>query len=251
MNNNILSVEFLKIKRTLLFYLCIVSPLMITCIFFMYFYTEGGDILAQAEGSRWLYYAKLMQTYWGIFFLPLFITLQTALLAGTEHNGKMWKLLFSQPVRKLDILWAKVVIAFIVIGISQALMLPLTLAGGLLLKHLNPALGFEPVIPVAQIALLDGVVYILSFIAITMQVWVSLKWESFVTAVSFGIIATVSAIIVINSSIATYYPWTMPGLIANRFFEAKFPWGNLFYSLAFSTVILLAGLLDLMRKETL
>jgi hypothetical protein len=247
---NILSIEFLKIKRTLLFYLCVGAPLIIFCIFFLYFLTEGGEILAQAEGSRWLYYAKLMQTYWGIFFLPLFITLQTALLAGTEHNGKMWKLLFAQPVRQVDILWAKVAIAFIVIGISQALMLPLTLTGGLLLGRLNPALGFEPVIPLAQIALLDGVVYVLSFIALALQVWVSLKWESFVTAVSFGIIATVSAIIVVNSSIATFYPWTMPGLIANRFFDGKFPWSNLFYSLGFTAIVLLASLLDLMRKET-
>ncbi len=226
-------------------------PLIIFCVFFTYFLTEGSEILAQAEGSKWLYYAKLMQTYWGIFFLPLFITLQTALLAGIEHNGKMWTLLFAQPVRKVDILWAKVAIAFIVIGISQTLMLPLTLAGGLLLRRLNPALGFEPIIPLAQIALLDGVVYILSFIAIALQVWVSLKWESFVTAVSFGIIATVSAIIVINSSIATYYPWTMPGLIANRFFEIKFPWSNLFILPCFAVIILLAGLLDLMREETL
>ncbi len=119
--------------------------------------------------------------YWGIFSCPVH-TLQTALLAGIEHNGKMWTLLFAQPVRKVDILWAKVAIAFIVIGISQTLMLPLTLAGGLLLRRLNPALGFEPIIPLAQIALLDGVVYILSFIAIALQVWVSLKWM-LVTAV--------------------------------------------------------------------
>jgi len=250
MIRNVIQIEFLKIKRTLLAYLCIGSPLIISCIIFLYFFADGAGIMVQTEGSRWLFYAELLQTYWGIFFLPLFITLQTALLAGIEHNGKMWKLLFAQPVRKLDILWAKILIAFIMIGISQALLLPMTLAGGVLLRHFNPALGFEPVIPVSQIVLLDLTVFGLSFIAISLHAWVSLKFESFVTAVSFGIIATVSGVIVINSPIAAYYPWAMPGLIASHLFEADFPWEKMAYSLGAGIIIVLAGLLDLVNQES-
>mgnify|MGYP000844635436 FL=1 len=250
MNKNVISTEFLKLKRTLLVYLCVGSPLIISCIIFLYFFVDDGTVMAQVVGSRWLFFAELLQTYWGIFFLPLFVTLQTALLAGIEHNGKMWKLLYVQPVKKLDILSAKILAALIVFGVSQALLLPMTLAGGMLLRRFNPALGFESVTPVSQIILLDLSVYGLSLIIISLHAWVSLKWESFVTAVTFGIIATVSGVIVMNSRIASYYPWAMPGLIANHFFELDFPWANLGYSLGLSTIILLAGLLDLIKKET-
>lgn len=251
MNKNMILNEFLKLKRTLLVYLCVGSPLIISCIIFLYFFLDDGTVMmAQVAGSRWLFFAELLQTYWGIFFLPLFVTLQTALLAGIEHNGKMWKLLFVQPVKKLDILSAKMLAALFVVGVSQALLLPMTLAGGMLLRRFNPALGFEPVTPVSQIILLNLSVYGLSLIIISLHAWVSLKWESFVTAVSFGVIATVSGVIVTNSRLAPYYPWAMPGLIANHFFEVDFPWANLGYSLGLSTIILLAGLLDLIKKET-
>jgi len=251
MKNKIILTEFLKIKRTLLFYLCVGAPLVICGIMFMVFYTGGEDLMAQADGNRWFFFAELVQTYWALLFLPLFITLQSALLSGIEHNGRMWKLLYAQPVRKLDILWGKLLAVFLVIGVSQALMLPLTLAGGVLLAKLNPSLGLEASIPIGQIALLDLTVYGLAVLAISLHAWVSLKWENFVTAVTFGIIATVSGVIVMNSSIARFYPWAMPGLIANHFFSESFPWTNLAYSLGAGIIVILCALLDLIRQETL
>jgi hypothetical protein len=114
----------------------------------------------------------------GTHFLAVFITLQTALLAGNEHNGKMWKLLFAQPVHKVDILRAKIAVNFLVIGLSQLLLLPLSLASGLLLRYLNPALGMEQSIPLVKIVLLDLTVYGLAFVAIALHTWVSLRWRA-------------------------------------------------------------------------
>jgi hypothetical protein len=62
MNKNIFINEFLKLKRTLLVYLCVGSPLIISCIIFLYFFVDDGTVMAQVVGSRWLFFAELLQT---------------------------------------------------------------------------------------------------------------------------------------------------------------------------------------------
>lgn len=245
----LLKVELIKIKRTLLYYLCLGAPVLISILMFFIFYFSGEDIANQSDGDMWLFFARLTQTYWGLFFLPLFVTLQSALLAGIEHKNKMWKLLYAQPVRKLDTLIAKYFTEFIVIGTSQFLTIPLTLLSGLILQKLNPNFGFTPDIPLGTIVLLNLVVFELSFLILTLHTWASLKWENFVTSISAGCVATVSGVIVMNSDIASFYPWAMPGLIANHFFRWDFPWINMAYSLGLGIIIMLIGLLDLYKKE--
>ena len=246
----LLNLEWIKVRRTLLFYLCIGAPFLISIIMFAIFYSSGEILLAKNDGNVWLFFSKFIQTYWAFFFLPLFITLQAALMAGLEHHGEMWNLLYTQPVRRLDILRAKFLFNFILLAISQLLLIPATIGMGLILRELNPALGFESIIPIGKILLLDVSVFGFAFLAIAVQVWASLHWHNFVTAISIGVIATISGVIMVESQIASYYPWTMTGMLANNFFEHAFPWMNLAYSLALGILVILFGLLDLVSKET-
>lgn len=245
----LVKIELIKVKRTLLIYLCVGSPFLITIMMFFIFFIGGEDILNQADSGNWQYLAKIVQTYWGILFLPLFVTLQTALLAGLEHKGRLWRLLYTQPVRKLDILCAKYSIGFLVITISQALLFPLTIILGMLLRELAPGLELESTIPLQDILVLNATVLGLSFLLIALHIWISLRWGNFVTAVSLGIGATVSGVVVTGSDIAYYYPWAMPGLLANHFYRSAFPWSNLAYSLGVGTLVILFGLLDLLNRE--
>lgn len=245
----LIKIEIIKIRRTLLFYLCVGSPFLIIILMFFIFYVEGEPVMAHADTGNWRFMAKLVQTYWGLLFLPLFITLQSALLAGIEHKGNLWKLLYAQPVRKLDILCAKYAIGFLIMAISQMLLFPLTIVMGLVLRVLVPGLGLESTIPVLDIFILNATVLGLSIMIIAIQIWVSLRWSNFVTAVSLGIAATVSGVIVVGSDVANYYPWTMPGLIANHFFRHPYPWSNLAYSFGAGILLILFGLLVLHSRE--
>jgi hypothetical protein len=245
-----LKVEWIKVRRTLSFYLCIGAPLLITVIMFLLFYSEGESVMVWAEGDRWLHFAKMIQTYWAFFFLPLLITLQTALMAGIDHRGQMWNLIYTQPVRRLDVLRAKFFSCFFIMGVSQMLLCPLTIAAGQILRVVNPALGLGDQIPVGEILLLNATVFGLSFLAMAIQIWISLHWDSFITAVSSGVIATVTSIVMANSKIAKFYPWAMPGLLANHYFRMDYPWINLLYSLGVGLLVILAGLLDMVSKET-
>lgn len=245
----LIKIELIKVKRTLLLYLCIGAPFLITIMMFLIFYASGEDLMVHADTGNWQFFAKVVQTYWGLLFLPLFITLQTALLAGLEHKGKLWTMLYAQPVRRLDILRAKYTIGFLVIMISQTLLFPLTLIAGLLLRTLVPELGLETTIPVIDILILNGTVFGLSILMIALHAWISLRWSSFVTSVSLGIGATVSGVVVMGSDIAYFYPWAMPGLLANHFYRSEFPWINLIFSLGLGILIILFGLLDLQARE--
>ena len=245
----LIKIELLKVKRTLLFYLCVGMPILATTMMFFIFYFDDGSLMKFADMGRWLFVAKFVQTYWGLFFLPLFVTLQTALLAGLEHRGNLWTLLYTQPVRKLNILIAKYIVGFLVIVVSQALLFPLTIIMGLILQNTAPGLELEAAIPLIDILILTFTVLGLSSLMIAIQIWVSLRWSSFVTAVSIGIGATVSGAVVVGSDFAYFYPWALPGLLANQFCRSEYPWSYLGYSLSACTLVILFGMLDLLGRE--
>ena len=245
----LINVEWLKTRRTLQFYLCLGLPLLLSGIMFFIFHSNSSRLITQSGENRWLFISKMVQTYWSLFFLPFYITLETALQAGLEHNGQMWKLIFSMPVLKLSLVRAQYALNYVIIGISQILLIPFTMGICFLLKKTNPQLGIESEIPIIKILLLDLTVYGLSFLIITIHNWIAYHWENFVPAIGAGIAATVSGVILIGSPVAEYYPWTMPGLIADHFYENGFPWINLGYSLGLGIVIMLFSWIDLMNRE--
>ena len=88
-----LSTELLKMKRTLGFWLALVAPLVLCGLEFLIIAMQGVDMMKFANGQSWLWHMKFTLTLWGLFLLPLFVTLETALLAGWEHDNQTWKLL--------------------------------------------------------------------------------------------------------------------------------------------------------------
>jgi hypothetical protein len=146
--------------------------------------------------------------------LPLFVTLETALLGGLEHANHQWKHLFALPLARWTVYVAKLIVGAGLIGLSMVVLVGLTVLSGLTLRVLKPGLGFEAPIPLAQFLHVTGLVYLAAWLIISVHTWVGLRWRSFVVAMGVGIAATVVAVMVVESDWAGYYPWTLPGLIA-------------------------------------
>lgn len=199
-----LSAELLKTKRTLAFWMTLVTPLVV-CILQLL-------VLLRVQGSyTWEASASNIFVIWAVLALPLFITLETALLAQVEHSEKLWKHLFALAVPRWAFYTAKWLVGALLLLLGQFFLLVGTLLTGYCIGWLKPQLGFGPVPPLLWMMEILGKIYWIALLMLSIHTWVSLHFRSFTVAVGVGMAAAVSNIILINSDEARHlFPWILP-----------------------------------------
>ena len=212
-----LSAELLKTKRTLAFWLTLLAPLPIALMLLMIFLQQGEQI--GQRDNRWYSLTQNSLVVWGLLMLPLFVTLETGLLSALEHGNKTWKQLYALPLPRWTIYAAKQFVGMGLIGLSMAFLLPMVIGVGILLNRIRPTMGFAAPIPWPTILQAYLFTYLASWLIISLHLWVSAHWPSFVVAMGAGIVTTVAGVLVIESDWAGVYPWTLPGLVAINFME--------------------------------
>ena len=100
-----------------------------------------------ANGQSWQWHMKFTLTLWGLFVLPLFVTLETALLAGWKHGNGTWKVIYTQPVPRWMVITAKQFSGLILLGISHLVLGISVIGNGLLLHQVKPELGLAVPVP--------------------------------------------------------------------------------------------------------
>jgi lantibiotic transport system permease protein len=247
----VLRAEGLKMRRTLALALAFVAPLSVSLLEFG-MSVQYGPAGLNGYDDPWLWLFQSNLVIWSLIMLPLFITLETALLANMEHNNRMWKKLFSLPVPRWMTIAAKQISALLLIALSCLVLWALTLLMGFVLQMIDPAYGLTGTPPWLSLLGYTGLVFLASWLIIGIQMWVGLNWKSFVVASSFGIIATVTGMMVINSeTFGPYYPWALPGLVGNQFNEGIVQWPQVWFGLIGGIVILVLTNLHLSRKQVL
>jgi hypothetical protein len=182
---------------------------------FLAFWARGEEFFEAAGENAWLEFAQLVDMFWALLALPLFATLQAALLANLEHGNRQWKYLYALPVPRWAVYGAKQIAVLALMAISHAALLAFTLAVGLLLWGLRSSLGFHVPIPWGAFLLPVVLTYLASWLLLALQTWASLRWRSFVVALTVGIVLTVAGMAVVNSDWGSFYPWALPGLLVN------------------------------------
>lgn len=245
-----LHAELLKLRRTLALRLTLVAPLVILGMCFLFFYkaVSGGHKVGGGL-PHWTALGQQVLVLWALLMMPLFIALETALLAGLEHQEKNWKLLYTQPVPRWTIYAAKQLTGMGLIALSVLVLWGFTLLAGWALGRLLPGSGFSEPAPWWPLLKYCGSLYLASGILLSLHTWVALRWHSFVVAMTVGIAGTVAATLVMYSDWRTYYPWTAPFLIANEFASGKLLGSAVLFGAAGGLVIALLGAWDLGRRE--
>jgi len=246
---NVLSTEILKMKRTLGLWLAIIAPLGVAGFECLLMWSQGEMMIDFAGENIWGWHAKYNLTIWGLLMLPLFVTLETALLAGWEHRNQTWKILYTQPIPRWMLLTSKQFSGLALIGLSQFILYITTIGTGLLLHQVRPDLGFTSSVPWIDMFWYNGIIFWISLLILSIHSFVALHWHNFTTAMAVGIIATMSGVFFVYSDYAPYYPWAMAGLIANELLEKGFPWIQVGMGVAGGSLIYLLGCFYLTRKE--
>jgi len=244
----VLSAELLKTKRTLAFWLTLLAPLPIILLALINF-MQDYEWLKREE--LWPTLIHNVFVLWCLLLLPLFITLETGLLNALEHNNKMWKQLYALPMPRWAVYASKQIVALGLIGLSNIALAAMTVGVGLLLRVLRPQLSFSAPIPWTPLVQSAALGYLAACLILSLHLWVSARWPSFVAAMGTGIVTTVAGVVVINSEWAKVYPWTLPGWVVKGNLQGEAIAVSLAIGLVGGIVIALMGGWDVSRRDVL
>ncbi len=206
-----LSAETLKLKRTLALAMVLVSPLVIILLnvftlLRMRQYSAGEPI------EVWDLLVRNGYGLWLVMMLPLFVTLETALLGGLEHGPVNWKHLFALPIPRWSIYAAKLIVILAIVALGMGVLIAGNWLAGLVLGSLHLE-GFTLAdrFPWGQAFEVGGLAYALSLLMIAIQLWIANRWSSFAVASGSGMVATVMSFLLINSDTwSKIFPWSLP-----------------------------------------
>jgi hypothetical protein len=244
-------VEILKLKRTLALWLAIILPLGVVAIQFLAVVQRADYYAAQRLVRPWLEFGRQTIFFWTLLALPLFVTLETALLGGLEHSGDHWKQLFARPVSRGAIYAAKLAAGMALVAVSLSALLVQTIVAGWVLSVVLPELGFKGPIPWKEFLTEIGIAYLGCWLIIAIHTWVALRWKSFVVASAAGILLTVAGMIVINAEWGSYYPWALSAMALNSLEENSSFASELAFSGLGAVAIALLGGLEFTRRDVL
>ncbi len=242
------SAESLKLKGTLALRLCFIAPgLVVLLSVLQLLLSKGGQPLA-TPALAWERFIQGVMLLWAFLMLPLYVTLQSALLAGLEHGERQWKHLLALPVpRSAHYLGKLIILIGMVMLATLVLAVLIPLGGGVLMQLHNP-LGIGGAVPWTFLGLRALVILAASGCIIGLHLWIALRWTSFTVAVATGMTATVAGFLIGQSArFGPWYPWTLPMQV----FAGQ---GELMGQVALAGVVgglvaVALGLWDFLRRE--
>jgi hypothetical protein len=205
------SAETLKLKRTLAVWMILIAPSVVVGLNFVMLLDRSGNFLSQAD-SPWQALTQNVLLFWALMMLPLFVTLETALLGSVDHASQQWKHLYALSIPRWTIYAAKAIIALILIGASTLVLWGETIGAGLLLGAAKPQLAIGWPIPAWTILQPMLLTFLIAGCMIAVHLFVALRWQSFTFAIGFGIATAVINFMVIQSDKwSKFFPWSWPG----------------------------------------
>ena len=208
-----IGVELFKLKRTLALAVAFVVPLAVLLM-------VGANILSRDAsttipgGAPWnALVVNFTWFLWCILALPMFVTLETALLGGLEHGQKHWKDLFALPVPRWTLYAAKLVTAALLLALSLVVLGVGVAIEGLVLNSLRPSLGLT--LPVPWLDILGGIgaMFGATLLLVAILTWVATRWSTFAVPAAVGITGTVVGLMLALSGRsdvwARFFPWSM------------------------------------------
>lgn len=242
----VLSTECLKLKRTLALWMVFVSPLVMVLLQFAISYKRAPDFI---HGGKDAWPPMVLQTVevWTLLMMPMFVTLETSLLAGLENTGKNWKSLLALPAPRWTIYMSKLVVTITLLWAAHAVLMGGTIGSGWLLKLLHPNLNLgsmplQPfVVPMMRVS-------VSALLAVTIQHWVSLRWHSYTVAMGFGMCAMIVGVFAVQSkALGSWFPWSLPirAVLAGAAGQDRIT----AVALAGATVAAIVGCYEFVRRE--
>lgn len=234
----LIAVEFRKLRGSLALPLALTAPALPALLIFLATATSRHN-------TTWLMiYSGFVVPIWNLLLFPMTIAAFTALLAQIEYRSKGWDHILALPIPRWQIFLSKTIVTFAV----SATMPVLAIASGWLGATLGGLIsGHIPLgmFPWKKLIITFALLQAASSIVIVVQVWIALRYASFVLPLMVGITGTLvaMAIALTRSTQANWFPWVIPGHILT----SSNPVQTAFVALTVTLILLVLMLMDLTR----
>jgi len=245
-----LSAEALKLKGTLALWMCLIAPAVVAVLYVLQIWATKLPVpkVAPDPLQAWQMYSQSVMGLWAFLMLPLFVTLEAALLAGLEHGERQWKHLLALPLPRGAHYLAKLVALATLVALGFLALAALIPLGGAALMLLKPGFGVAGPPPMLFVLKGLGACYLASLLMIAIQCWVAVRWSSFTVAVSVGMSATVMGFLIGQSAkFGHWYPWSMPVQVLAG--EGRWLEFVMVAGVAGGLAMAIASVLDFRRRE--
>ena len=193
--------EVLKLRHSLALLLCVAAPFCVAAL--------GTVIAFDRKASVPLdRFALSASGIWSFMMLPLAVTALSVLMAQMEHGSKSWNHILTLPRARPDVYLAKALVMLGLVALMSALLFVFTLAGAALLALLHPV-GVMGEADLGRFAGVLARMVIASALVCMLQLWVALRYRSFVVPLIFGIAGTFVAVATLGAGKAAWFPWLL------------------------------------------
>ncbi|SDZ64522.1 hypothetical protein SAMN05421736_12458 [Evansella caseinilytica] len=190
--------EWLKLKKSNVFPLVWISPLLAAVTGYFTMFDSGAN--------QWFDPYFQMLLIHAVLFLPMMAGIFSASVCRYEHQNGGWKQLLALPVKRSSVYLSKFFIVMLFIAITQLLFFIGLLCVGMLQ-------GFTDPFPWGMMLTRVFMGWIACLPLVTLQLWASTAWASFAAPVALNVILTLPNILVSNSEkFGPWYPWSQPFL---------------------------------------
>ena len=192
--------EILKLRRSLVAFLCLAAPVCVTVM----------CVLIGLRGKAAAPLANYWMTgaaFWAFAMLPLSVTALSVLMAQMEHGPRTWDHLLAMPGARNRLFLAKALTMFALVAIMTVLVGAMLVLGGYVLDLAKPVTGM---IDLHLLATTLGRMLLASGLMCVLQLWTALRFRSFVPPLLLGIIGTFFSVVAAAAREGAYFPWLMP-----------------------------------------
>lgn len=201
-----ISAELFKFRSTFVFWLVILAPAFIPTINLIVFLQRGDEILARG-GTAW---SNLMQFSTGPsgFLFPFFVFIVALFVNNIEWSSNTWKLIYTQPLSRLNIYFSKLIVFVLMLFLSLILYGSLLVLVGKIVHSTNPDLGFGNPL---NLTIHFGII-IRTFLATlgfaSIHFYISQKTKNLILPLGIGIGGLISFMILVQGwEYAAYHPY--------------------------------------------
>lgn len=203
---HVMQMELLKLKRSYVWLLMIIAPLIMV-IFGASNFVRYKQVFLQGDAVPWDKLLGQVVVFYAMLLLPLSIAVMAVWLARIEHSENNWKHLFVLPIKYVHIYVAKTIVHILLVGISM-----LFFFAGMIVAGKIVDIG---TIPYHSLAISVLLCWITCLPILAVQMLLSIRFHSLGVPVGVGLAASIAGIVISNSSYGKYYLWSLPSLTLN------------------------------------
>ena len=233
-------VEIRKLRASLALLLALVAPTLIAVfVFFNLLRLESAPPAARTLLAS--------TAIWAFFMLPMSVTALTALLANTEHGPRSWDHLRALPVPRWQFYAAKAACVLVIVAAMSVALLGMVLLAMQAAAWIKPVIAPTGDLELGRCAWILLRMFLAAWLLVAVQLWIALRWQSFVPALATGIGGTFFAVVATSAKIGAVLPWQIP--VNQLSGDPVIEQFALLLGFGGGCVALLAMLLDLSRRE--